>query len=79
MQVYVVLFGVGEASTEGIYSLRSHSEETGLHVETIICFETNEDAFRYEHPEISFVQESSCLDTCVKPNLRRLGSRFRIN
>lgn len=46
-EVYVVLFGVGEASTEGIYSLRSHSEEIGLHVETIICFETNEDAFRF--------------------------------
>lgn len=46
-EVYVVLFGVGEASTEGIYSLRSHSDRTGLHIETIICFESNEDAVRF--------------------------------
>jgi len=46
-EVYVVLFGVGESATEGIYSLRSHSEDTGLYVETIVCFESNEDAFRF--------------------------------
>lgn len=46
IKVYVILFGVGETATEGIYSLRTHSVETGLHVETIVCFETNEDAFR---------------------------------
>lgn len=45
--VYVLLFGVGEATTEGIYSLRSHCHETGLHNETIICFESSEDAARF--------------------------------
>ena len=43
----MLLFGVGEAATEGIYSLRSHCEETGLHHETIICFESSEDAARF--------------------------------
>lgn len=43
----MLLFGVGEAATEGIYSLRSHCHETGLHSETIICFESSEDAVRF--------------------------------
>lgn len=46
-EVYVILFGVGEASTEGIYSLRTECPQTGLHKETIISFESNEDAFRF--------------------------------
>ena len=45
--MYVLLFGVGEVATEGIYSLRSHSQDTGLHHETIICFESSEDAARF--------------------------------
>eukprot|EP00210_Caulerpa_lentillifera_P006807 g6506.t1 len=46
-EVYVLLFGVGETSTEGIYSLRSYCSESGLHKETIICFESFEDAARF--------------------------------
>lgn len=46
-EVYVLLFGVGEASTEGIYSLRSYCSDSGLHKETIICFESCEDAARF--------------------------------
>lgn len=46
-QVYVILFGVKKSATEGIYSLRSYNGMTGLHVETIICFECNEEAFRF--------------------------------
>lgn len=46
-EVYVLLFGVGEASTEGIYSLRSYCAESALHKETIVCFKTVEDAIRF--------------------------------
>lgn len=45
-QVYVILFGVGERETEGIYSLRALSND-GLPQETIIAFEDEEDAQRY--------------------------------
>lgn len=45
-QVYVILFGVGERDTEGIYSLRALAEETGLPQDTIIVFESEEDATR---------------------------------
>lgn len=45
--MYVILFGVEKAPTEGIYSLRSFNGVTGLHVETIICFERSEEAFRF--------------------------------
>ena len=44
-QVYVILFGVGERDTEGIYSLRAFGDD-GLPQETIIVFETEEDAQR---------------------------------
>ncbi|GFH22567.1 uncharacterized protein HaLaN_20048, partial [Haematococcus lacustris] len=44
-QVYVILFGVGERESEGIYSLRAFGEE-GLPQETIIVFESQEDASR---------------------------------
>jgi hypothetical protein len=37
-QVYVILFGVGERDTEGIYSLRAFGDD-GLPIETIIIFE----------------------------------------
>lgn len=46
-EVYVLLFGVGEASTEGIYSLRSYCAESALHKETIVCFKSVEDAIRF--------------------------------
>ncbi|GFH22343.1 uncharacterized protein HaLaN_19795, partial [Haematococcus lacustris] len=46
-QVYVILFGVGERESEGIYSLRAFGEE-GLPQETIIVFESQEDASRLE-------------------------------
>lgn len=42
-QVFVILFGVGEMDTEGIYSLRAFGDD-GLPQETIIAFETEEDA-----------------------------------
>lgn len=45
-QVYVILFGVGSRDTEGIYSLRAYNEVTGLPQETIIVFESEEDASR---------------------------------
>jgi Protein of unknown function (DUF3110) len=45
LQVYVILFGVGQKDTEGIYSLRALSND-GLTQETIIAFESEEDAER---------------------------------
>eukprot|EP00967_Tisochrysis_lutea_P114523 scaffold182579_cov20-Tisochrysis_lutea.AAC.3 len=45
VQVYVILFGVGERDTEGIYSLRAFGDD-GLPQETIIVFEIEEDAQR---------------------------------
>lgn len=42
-QVFVILFGVGERDTEGIYSLRAIGDD-GLPTETIISFENEEDA-----------------------------------
>jgi hypothetical protein len=44
-EVFVLLFGVGQKDTEGIYSLRAVSEE-GLPTETIIAFESMDDAVR---------------------------------
>ncbi len=46
VQVFVLLFGVGEAETEGIYSLRAMSREEGLPQDTIVAFEDLEDAER---------------------------------
>ncbi|EFJ47747.1 hypothetical protein VOLCADRAFT_91641 [Volvox carteri f. nagariensis] len=45
-QVYVILFGVGERETEGIYSLRAFNTD-GTPQETIIAFECEEEAQRY--------------------------------
>jgi len=45
-EVFVILFGVGQREMEGIYSLRALSGE-GLPQETIIAFESEEDAERY--------------------------------
>ncbi|GIL60326.1 hypothetical protein Vafri_14954 [Volvox africanus] len=45
-QVFVILFGVGERDTEGIYSLRAFSSDGTPH-ETIIAFECEEEAQRY--------------------------------
>lgn len=39
----MILFGVGERDTEGIYSLRAIGDD-GLPTETIISFENEEDA-----------------------------------
>ena len=49
-QVYVLLFGVGEAETEGIYSLRAMSREEGLPQDTIVAFQDLEDAERCAYP-----------------------------
>jgi hypothetical protein len=44
---FVILFGVGRAETEGIYSLRALAKEDGLPVDTIVAFEAEDDAQRY--------------------------------
>ena len=46
VQVWVLLFGVGQRDTEGIYSLRAMSGDTGVLQDTIIAFEDAEDAER---------------------------------
>ena len=45
-QVHVILFGVGDFETEGIYSLRALRREDNLPQDTIIAFEDDEDAER---------------------------------
>jgi len=45
-QVHVILFGISQNEQEGIYSLRAINHD-GLPQETIIAFETSEDAERY--------------------------------
>ena len=42
----MILFGVGERDTEGIYSLRAFRPDDGLPHETIIAFECEEEATR---------------------------------
>lgn len=72
-QVWVLLFGVGTRETEGIYSLRAMSRETGVPQDTIIAFEDAEDAERYaglleatmEHvPHVSPINVQELLDFC---------------
>lgn len=46
-QVYVILFGVESADTEGIYSLRVMSRDDGLPQDTIVAFSCKADAERY--------------------------------
>jgi len=46
MQVYILLFGVGAFETEGIYSMRAVMKNDGLPIDTIIAFESQEDAER---------------------------------
>ena len=43
---FVILFGVGRAETEGIYSLRAVAKDDGLPVDTIVAFEAEDDAAR---------------------------------
>jgi hypothetical protein len=71
-QVFVILFGVGDRDQEGIYSLRALSQE-GLPRETIIAFESEEDAQRYaglleatmEHvPNVCSIPPQELLDFC---------------
>lgn len=45
-EVFVILFGVGQSETEGIYSLRAANDD-GMPTETIIAFESEDDAQRY--------------------------------
>lgn len=49
VQVFVILFGVGSAETEGIYSLRAMSRDDGVPQDTIIAFEFEDDATRCVH------------------------------
>lgn len=44
---FVILFGVGRAETEGIYSLRALAKDDGMPVDTIVAFEKEDDAQRY--------------------------------
>ncbi|KAK9817727.1 hypothetical protein WJX72_001284 [[Myrmecia] bisecta] len=71
--VFVILFGVGEAETEGIYSLRAMSREEELPQDTIIAFAEEEDAERYaglleatmEHaPNVCPIEPAELMDFC---------------
>lgn len=55
-QVHVILFGVGDFETEGIYSLRALRREDNLPQDTIIAFEDDEDAERCGHRVAAWLQ-----------------------
>ncbi|GFR41615.1 hypothetical protein Agub_g2340 [Astrephomene gubernaculifera] len=70
--VFVILFGVGQRATEGIYSLRAFSID-GVPHETIIAFECEEEAQRYaclleaamEHtPQVCSIPPRELLSFC---------------
>lgn len=46
-RVFVILFGVGEHQTEGIYSLRAAKDEDSLPQDTVVAFIDEDDALRY--------------------------------
>lgn len=73
--MFVILFGVGKTDTEGVYSLRAVTGNEGLPVDTIIAFESSEDAERFAlfHPVVyviaskllfSIVQLFNCPPVC---------------
>eukprot|EP00878_Enallax_costatus_P005750 GHUV01006028.1.p1 GENE.GHUV01006028.1~~GHUV01006028.1.p1 ORF type:complete len:245 (+),score=93.39 GHUV01006028.1:646-1380(+) len=77
-EVYVLLFGVGQKDTEGIYSLRAVSDD-GLPTETIIAFENMEDAIRYsalleatmEHcPHVCSISPTELMSFCSDSGYR---------
>jgi len=72
--VYVILFGVGSAETEGIYSLRACRAEDGLPHDTIVAFERAADAARYagrleaamaHAPAVCGISPGELLDFCA--------------
>lgn len=72
--VYILLFGVGAFETEGIYSMRAVMNNDGLPIDTIIAFESQEDAERYaglleaamsRHvPKVGPIDSKELLDFC---------------
>ena len=72
--VYVILFGVGSAETEGIYSLRACRADDGLPHDTIVAFERAADAARYagrleaamaHAPAVCGISPGELLDFCA--------------
>jgi hypothetical protein len=73
--VYILLFGVGAFETEGIYSMRAVMNNDGLPIDTIIAFESQEDAERYaglleaamsRHvPKVGPIDSKELLDFCA--------------
>jgi hypothetical protein len=73
--VYILLFGVGSFETEGIYSMRAVMNNDGLPIDTIIAFESQEDAERYaglleaamsRHvPKVGPIDSKELLDFCA--------------
>jgi hypothetical protein len=60
MQVYILLFGVGAFETEGIYSMRAVMNNDGLPIDTIIAFESQEDAERWTYHSFPLISDSFC-------------------
>lgn len=74
-QVYVILFGVGRTATEGIYSLRALTQEEGLPQDTVVAFESQDDAERYaalleatmDHtPSVCPIDPQELLEFCLE-------------
>ena len=67
-QVHVILFGVGDFETEGIYSLRALRREDNLPQDTIIAFEDDEDAERCGHHVAVWLSSCRC---CCRSKCKR--------
>lgn len=52
VQVYVIIYGDGEAAPAGIYTLQTDQEHDSLPTDTIIAFESMSDAQRYSTASI---------------------------
>lgn len=61
---YVILFGVGEEDTEGIYTLRTTADDpSGTSVDTVVAFENEVDAQRFA----TLLEASLAYKPCVYP------------
>lgn len=61
---YVILFGVGEEDTEGIYTLRTTCDDaSGSTVDTVVAFENEVDAQRFA----TLLEASLAYKPCVYP------------
>jgi hypothetical protein len=76
---YVILFGVGEESMEGIYTLRTQEPDGLTNVDTVVAFESEVDAQRFatlleatmvHKPSVFSISWGDVTDWCNESNTR---------